>query len=423
MPNEILARIIIVEDEPGRIRNMLDAISRTNEMPFTIRNAAQIILAAGLSKTEEGREIGFNATLAVQASCNSSYVIIIYPENDTDFKSIEKKLSSCEHYGCICFLDLRLNNAYLDNTAGRNHGILSAGVYIGEKFGRQFGRLLVQASGIAPGEGYAPPNDTDYCGSIVAWPETLAGATMLVNAALTEYERRYCCHALPEIARLLALICRARIENWDNGWPLFYHDFLGNAKSLHYVALCSHLELDVKDNDHGNSFKGLFQLAPIVEGDRIKSARGTEKRPVKKAILTSLLDKISMKVSLSASVGNWYFPIKPALPFLLALREFWSACDTPKPKFSLDQSSDGVTATGRLVVEFSELCNLRNRYDAKVKTNNLSGTSRALDNLLKAHTDVKSTEDWAALFKGQNYIATHIWSENDKKLTLEWSVS
>jgi len=370
--------VIIVEDNAGRIENTLRALVLAKDIG-AISNDAQAILKNTEMLKADGSLLCHDFPSIIDSR---EHVKVICPQSGyvTTFARITEVLNTCQTLPAICFLDMQLENSALNKLSKLKPLELGAGIRIGEMFRSGFGRLLVQASNTAGGRGYSKSFDSNYF--VSGFPAiSLPGAKLLVKEALNEYRKRYCLHAVPEVASFLWLLWRSIKENWDPPYEPFFHDALQKKDDMptrHLSELVSYLELPPETlmDDSGNSAKELFEIVRTSEGELMTD--GGDHRNVSNEVLKAVLKKLGIVATLELTGINnkgWRFPRKPALPFLLALRSFLEATKErgPVPKVRLaghrDEQFTGIMTFTFEQQDNGEPCTLVSSYAAKSSKN------------------------------------------------------
>ena len=339
--------VIIVEDDGGRIENLLVALSSGDSVPSTIVcEARQVLLDSRGSR-------GYRFQGPIR---EGQQLVIISPPGLKSLDPIVEVIDRHILRPAICLLDMKLENGDLNRDAGRSPLPFSLAIRINELFSAGFGRLVVQASNVAGDDDVVLPGAL-ILPNVAVKPR---GAAAVVRKAFGAYRKRFCLHAVPEVAELLWVFWRGFQERWDEetGWPPFCHDILQNherglTKTLGEIAGflgCASGEMN--DSENGwNPAKGLFW---------VESGRSVEElRRVSSTALDAALKRLNIpaSTSLDASCMGWRLPIKPGVLLLMGLRNLLASCAAEEgtcPSVELIGGESSRCFTGHIVLEFGE---------------------------------------------------------------------
>lgn len=444
--------LVIIENSLDNILNWISAVEGLN-----IAEAADINQLKSKAKSL-GEKVIFNITHPAEPrEIDKSLFHSKFRNGETgiayhlidDMCDYKKALIALSyHYNSmICFLDLNLSEDVESNFVNSLDDLptelkdlkVKAGISIGRHYKPGYNRLLSIASSKAAvvDEAWCKvlniDDDTRKCYVDVDVRVACTGpdnAKKIIEYSMKKWDATRITD-IP-IAEMLNLIRRSVFERWDSVTNLhpFHHDLLQQnhkgQKPKHYTELCSYLELQDNYQDD-NSFKGLFEFPlsypEIREGQRTTEV-SIKPKAVKTEVLSYLIKKMDIKLVLSGDTANWYFPIKPALPLLLAIREFLNSCD-PKPSITIMQQSLGPSSVKvTLNVKFVGECKLQEELESKEKNpDGLSGSCQSLMDLMCARIDPRTKDPWGVLFTGENKPVMEKEWKNNNELHLSWTVS
>ncbi|MCP4545545.1 MAG: hypothetical protein GY835_03630 [bacterium] len=419
------SKLVFVEDDEGRIEHMLLAVAKKPDLLPDFRNAACGILKqcrghyepvspqatlidyydeefmAGYCESDDFEIKYYNK--APKSSSRS--IILICPDSrDQNFERVEDLLNPCAHLPTICFLDLQLKRQVLDDLAALKSNMpldrrlrdIEAGKYIGELFGKKFGRLLVQASSRGQHYGYEIGGDNFINVSAVA--ETDIGAEELIRRAFQAYGDRYALHPVQEIAEFLWLFYRGFSEDWDYR-PFSHSSLRGDSRCLKEIRRFLANDGGCLDlTKWGQSPKGLFW----VDGE----AKSTDEcRCISQDALKTTLDRLGVQTTLNADPSlQWRFPFTPALALLMSLRQFlWrhtqkGGGNGELPEVTFGAKIDCGNFIGSIVVRYPYGCGAllerfykRSNYNTTRPTQHRS-LSQGLFDFLRSQVEVETCD-------------------------------
>lgn len=337
--------IVIVEDQPGRIGNLLLALSSYAESDLLddVKSDAQtIVMTCATACDDNGKPVAWQFPPIVEKS--GMLVICPFASAEVTLPEVLAKLGEREQQPGMCFLDLELKHDLWDEVAAREPHRFSAALALAECFGRSYGKLLVQSSSMAGGVGYEAPRDENYYNGEHYYAEEIGGAQALVRTAVAQYRSRYLSHNEHRVAAFIGFLWTGWVSEWDSARPddrlhPFHHDWLQSRNALptaHLEHIARFLASKSGDcaittetlaSSGGNSVKALFHLARNVDYAWLVST--DDCRDITHALMKSILAALCIApvvAALSEGATAWRLPIRPGAAFLLALRVFLTTC-------------------------------------------------------------------------------------------------
>lgn len=410
--------IMIVEDEPNRIKRLLQVICDSKH-PACLH-----------FKDESTQILNEMNKRGIRSIINGNNIKVIFPGFESNFDNISKVMNSSANSNAICFLDLQLKNDLLNELCFNSVGNIlpdavqeiAAGLWIGvELFKRKFGRLIVQVSSKVGPLGWEMSNTDDYFESKFS-ADSVKSAEKIIASSLEEYKNRYCLHPIAEIAKALFFFQRAYVQKWDN--VFFTHGILQGKTSNHLNSIRDEFmgNADIY-NDYfatGDSRKGLFMFTYLKRTSLHNSLTSEDLRLVKKCDLLKMFDYFGIKCEIDEAIDDIVLPVKPGISFLMSLKYFIDKCSdeelkrNPPVKIEITKKSNNFL----LKMSFDQKCD---GISEQRKTRKKKGTlhadrsaSEALDALLRCQVleiNESLKVSWIDVFKYNDAKELYFLSE------------